>query len=36
MNHGVLILGQWLLIIVCIAEKVIVSHGELCCVSGCE
>jgi hypothetical protein len=29
-------LNQWLLIMVCNVEKVIVKYGELCCVSGYE
>ena len=47
MNHGVLygvsgceswcvILNQWLLVMVCIAEQVIVIHGEISCASGGE
>jgi hypothetical protein len=46
-NHGVLcraidcgswfvLLSQWLLIMVYIAEQVIVNHGEFYCASGCE
>jgi hypothetical protein len=45
-NHGVLcgasgceswsvILSQWLFIMVCIAEQVIVNHDEFYCSSGC-
>jgi hypothetical protein len=29
-------LNKWLLIMVCNAEQVVVSHGELCSESGCE
>jgi hypothetical protein len=46
-NYGVLcgasgceswcdILSQWLLVMVCIVEQVIVNHDELYCLSGCE
>jgi hypothetical protein len=46
-NHGVLygasgfeslcvLLSQWLLIMVCIAEQMIVKQGKLCCVGDCE
>ena len=30
------LLSQWLLIMVYIAEQVIVNHGEFYCASGCE
>jgi hypothetical protein len=46
-NHGIsygasgreswcIILSQWLLVMMCIAESVDVNHGLLCCASGCD
>jgi hypothetical protein len=29
-------LNQWLVIMVCNAEQVIMYYGEVCCASGCE
>jgi hypothetical protein len=29
-------LSQWLLIMVCNTEPVVVNHGLLCCAKGCE
>jgi hypothetical protein len=28
--------SQWLLIMVCYSEPVVVNHGLLCCAKGCE
>jgi hypothetical protein len=29
-------LSEWLLIMVCNSEPVVVNHGLLCCAKGCE